>query len=312
MKNNKCRDPIGHVNEIYKHLGMDGLKSLLYLMNKIKEELLIPSKLDLSNISTIYKGKGSRQDVINLRGIFKLPILRNILDRLVYMDEQDTIGTAMGQFQVGNQRGRNIRDHTLVVHAVIHEAQETKEEIDIQFTDIKQCFDSIWLDEATNDLFDSGVRSSNLNLIHEGNKRTRMCVETHFGKSERVELNNVVMQGSVLGGTICSNQISKLSSKMYEEGEVYMYKNKVPIPPLAMVDDIAAINHCNSTEGLACNVNTDSFIQRKKMECQVGEGKCQYVHCGTNTCRSVYTVDNKPISQAIMYKYLWTLWDQNW
>ena len=304
LKTNKCRDPLGHVNELYKHLGVDGLQSLLYLMNKIKERLLIPSKLDLSNVSTIYKGKGSRQDVINLRGIFKLPILRNLLDSLVYMDEQDTISTSMGQFQVGNQRGRNIRDHTLIVHAVIQEAQETNEEIDIQFTDIKQCFDSVWLDEATNDLFNSGVRSRNLNLIYEGNKKTRMCVETHFGRSERVELNNMVMQGSVLGGTICSNQIAKLSNKMYEEGVVYMYKNKVPIPPLAMVDDIAAVNRCNSTEGLESNVKTDSFILRKKMECQVGEGKCQYVHCGADKCRSAYKVDNETISQATMYKYL--------
>ena len=195
----------------------------MYMMNKIKEKLLIPSKLDLSNISTIYKGKGSRQDVINLRGIFKLPILRNLLDRLVYLDEQDTISKSMGPYQVGNQVGRNIRDHTLVVHAVVHEAQETNEEIDIQFTDIKQCFDSVWLDEATNDLYNSGVKSRNLNLIYAGNKKTRMCVETHFSRSQRVQLNNVVMQGSVLGGIICSNHIAQLSNSMFKEGEVYMY-----------------------------------------------------------------------------------------
>ena len=211
---------------------------------------------------------------------------------------------SMGPYQVGNQVGRNIRDHTLVVHAVVHEAQETNEEIDIQFTDIKQCFDSVWLDEATNDLYNSGVRSRNLNLIYAGNKKTRMCVETHFGRSQRVQLNNVVMQGSVLGGIICSNQIAQLSNSMFKEGEVYMYKNKIPIPPLAMVDDIAAISRCNSIEALACNVKTDTFIQRKKMECQVGEGKCQWVHCGSNSCKSVYKVDEKEISQAMMYKYL--------
>ena len=274
LKNNKCKDPHGHINELYKYMGSDGILSLLDMMNLIKEELLIPEQLNLSNVSTIYKGKGSKQNVVNLRGIFKLPIVRNILDRLVIFDEQELIGRSMGQFQVGNQKERNIRDHCLIIHAVVNEAIIEKKNIDILFTDIKQCFDSVWLDEATNDLHDSGIRTRNLNILYEGNRKTRMCVETNFGSSDRVELNRVVMQGSVPGGMITSNQISKICNKLFEEGNVYMYKKQLAIPALAMVDDITEIVECNSTEAIACNVKTDAFIQRKKLESQVGEGKC--------------------------------------
>ena len=105
-----------------------------------------------------------------------------------------------------------------------------------------------------------------------------MCVETSFGRSDRVKLNKVVMQGSVSGGFICSNQIAKICNKLYEEGDVYMYREKIPIPALAMVDDIASVAQCNSITALNCNIKTDTFIQRKKMECQVGDGKCQWVH----------------------------------
>ena len=285
-------------------MGSDGLLSLLDMLNQIKEEILIPTKLNLSNISTIYKGKGSKQNVVNLRGIFKLPIIRNLLDRLIYFDEQEQISASMGQFQVGNQKGRNIRDHTLIVHAVVNEAQEQKKNIDIQFTDIKQCFDSIWLDEATNDLFNSGVISRNLNLLYQGNSITRMCVETNFGQSERVVLNKVVMQGSVPGGVICSNQVAKLCNKLYSEGEVYMFRDKIPIPALAMVDDIAVIAQCNSIEGINRNIKTDTFIQRKKMQSQVGEGKCQWVHIGTGECKSSYVMDKNNITEAEAYKHL--------
>ena len=72
LKTNKCRDPHGHINELYKEMGIDGLLSLLDMLNQIKSKLLIPTKLNLSNVSTIYKGKGSKQEVVNLRGIFKL------------------------------------------------------------------------------------------------------------------------------------------------------------------------------------------------------------------------------------------------
>ena len=181
LKTNKCRDPHGHVNELYKSLGSDGLESLLVLLNRIKEELTIPNSLKLSNITTIYKGKGSKKDVVNLRGIFKLPIIRNILDKLVYLQERDTVNTNMGQFQVGNQSGRAIRDHTFVTHAVVNEARIKGIQLDIQFTDIKQCFDSIWLEDAINDLYLSGVQSRNLNLLFEGNRSTDMCVETGLG-----------------------------------------------------------------------------------------------------------------------------------
>ena len=304
LKNNKCKDPIGHINELYKHLGDDGLQSLLEMLNLIKKMVMIPSKLNLSNVSTIYKGKGSKQIVTNLRGIFKLPIVRNILDRLICFEEQEKIGVKMGPFQVGNQKGRNIRDHTLIVHAVVKDVKDSKSKVDINFTDIKQCFDSIWLDEATNDLFDSGVTSRNLNLLYEGNRKTRMCVETHFGQSDRAELHKVVMQGSVPGGMICSNQLSKLCNNLHKEGDVYMYKGRVPIPPLAMVDDIASIAKCNSTESLKTSIKTDTFIQRKKLEGQTGEGKCQWVHIGGGSCGSSYCVNGKHISKADSYKYL--------
>ena len=132
----------------------------------------------------------------------------------------------MGQFQVGNQKGRNIRDHTLIVHAAIKEAQEEKRNVDVIFTDIKQCFDSIWLDEATNDLYNSGITSRSLNLLYGGNKKTRMCVETNFGQSGRAELQKIVMQGSVTAGLFCSNQLSKLC----KEGTVYMWHSSHPPP----------------------------------------------------------------------------------
>ena len=170
-------------------MGTDGKASLLLLLNQAKKEMLVPCQLDLSDVTVLYKNKGSRQDVTNWRGIFKLPILRNILDRMIYNDECKEVSKNMGHFQVGNQKGRSIRDHTLVVHAVSNEAKMKKFDIDINFYDIKQCFDAVWLKEAINDLYNRGVKNRNLNLLYSGNSKTRMSVETGVGKTGRVELN---------------------------------------------------------------------------------------------------------------------------
>ena len=121
---------------------------MLTLFKRIRIENKIPKFLRKADIVTIYKGKGSKKNVINLRGIFKLPIIRNILDKLIYAQDQEILNTNMGQFQVGNQKGRGIRDHTFITHAVVNEARILGTQLDIQFTDIKQCFDSIWLNLA--------------------------------------------------------------------------------------------------------------------------------------------------------------------
>ena len=72
LKNGKCKDPLGLVNEIFKPptAGTDMIQSLLLMMNKIKYEVKIPEIFRLKNISAIYKNKGSKSDLENDRGIF--------------------------------------------------------------------------------------------------------------------------------------------------------------------------------------------------------------------------------------------------
>lgn len=103
----------------------------------------------------------------------------------------------MDHFQVRSQKGRNIRDHTLVLHAVLHEARCKKLNIDVTCYGIGQCFDALWLHEVINDLYDSGVRNSSLNLLFEGNSKARMSVKTVFGPTERALLENPVIQFQV-------------------------------------------------------------------------------------------------------------------
>ena len=83
-----------------------------------------------------------------------------------------------------------------------------------------------------------------------------------------------------------------------------MYKNKVPVPGLAMVDDIATIAVCGSVDSIMMNVQTDSFVKFNKLECQVAQGKCQWVHIGKVECESEHVVNNQKLEEAKAYKYL--------
>ena len=146
LKKNKSRDPNGWINELFKD-GIAGSKvklSLLHIFNKIKEENHIPEFIRLADVSTIYKGKGSKKELENERGIFVVTILRSILMRLIYSDYYSILDNSMSDSQIGARKGKNIRNHLWIVYGIISDvlSSKNKKPIDIQIFDYKQCFDS--------------------------------------------------------------------------------------------------------------------------------------------------------------------------
>ena len=88
LKTNKSRDALGYLNELFKPevIGDDLKLAILTLMNMIKQKQEYPKCLQLCNISSIFKQKGSRNEFSQYRGIFRVLVLRTILEKLIYND----------------------------------------------------------------------------------------------------------------------------------------------------------------------------------------------------------------------------------
>ena len=146
LKKNKSRDPLGLANELFssKIASTDMKHAVLKLMNQIKTDQVIPEMMTLCNISSIWKRKGSRSTFDNYRGIFRVTILRTILDRLIYNDEYENIDKSLNDSNVGARKGRNVRDNIFVVNAVLNSASKKKEEaVDVQLYDVEKCFNPV-------------------------------------------------------------------------------------------------------------------------------------------------------------------------
>ena len=157
LKKGTSRDPYGYTNELFKNevAGKDLKLATLKLMNKIKDQQTIPKSLQLCNITSIYKSKGPRNKFNSYRGIFRVTVLRNILDRLIYNDLYQTIDSNLSDCNVGNRKGRNIRDNLFVLNAALNSTKKKNEEpLDIAVYDVRKCFDTMWAKEAVNDLYD--------------------------------------------------------------------------------------------------------------------------------------------------------------
>ena len=127
LKKDKSRDPHDHISELFHSdvAGTDMKKAILALINKIKDDLEYPEALEHCNISSIHK-KGKKSVFDNYRGVFRVTVLRNILDRLIYNDVYPDIDSNLSDANVGCRKGRNIRDNLFVVNTITNSVSKGK------------------------------------------------------------------------------------------------------------------------------------------------------------------------------------------
>ena len=230
--------------------------------------------------------------------------MRSILDRLIYNDEYQIIDNNLTDCNVGARKGRNIRDNIFVLNAITNSVRKGGEEdIDIQVYDVETCFDSLWLQDCINDIFEAGLQNDKLPLLYLENLNARVAVKTTKGKSKRINIENIIMQGSVWGGLMCTTSMDKLGKVVYENEElIYRYKGEVAVPSLCMVDDVLAVQKC-SKSALQINSTVNSFMELKKLT--LSDKKCSKIHIGRSKlkCHQL-KVHEKQMKNSDQEKYL--------
>ena len=296
LKKNKTTDPNGIINEILMKecAGEDLEEALEILMVEIKNTFHLPEYMLKENITTIYKNKGSRLNMNNDRGIFLLTSLKKILDRLIYLDKFENIDQNMSCSNIGARKGRNVKNHLLIIYGIINSVINGKEKCNnIQIYDLEKAFDLLWLEDCMNDTFDSldvAHRDDKIALLYQLNKKNLVAVNTPFGVTSRMNIPKIVQQGGTWGPILCSNTVDTIGKKIQNRGlKTYKYRNVVDILPLAMIDDINAISVCG-IESVELNTYINTQIELKKLRFHVpdnnGKSKCHKLHIGkgTNTC----------------------------
>ena len=185
----------------------------------------------------------------------------------------------MSEFQIGGRKGRNVRDHLFVVSGIIQDTLSSVrlKPINVLVADFQLCFDGLSLPLACKDLYDSGVKDDKLSLLYDVSKTNNVAVKTSLGVTG-FELNNNVLQGDVFGNMLASNQIDKFGKQCLEnETHMYIYRNKIPIVPLTMCDDLLVISECGyQTDLVTAYINS----QARFNYLQFGLSKCSKMHIG--------------------------------
>ena len=130
------------------------------------------------------KSKGSKKKLENYRGIFITSILSKILEKLTQLRIKNKITEYSSPFQAGGAPNRSTADNLFLLRGIIDHTIYLNTSMHLTFYDFKQCFDSIWLKELMNCMWDAGVRNGLFYLIYLLNKSTNITVRTPFGQTE--------------------------------------------------------------------------------------------------------------------------------
>ena len=66
----------------------------------------------------------------------------------------DSIEENLAESDIGTRKGRATRDHVFVINSIINETirDKRRKPLDMVFYNIKQCYDSLWMEKTLIDL----------------------------------------------------------------------------------------------------------------------------------------------------------------
>lgn len=126
LKPKISKDPYEMPNELFlfKNAGEALIFAITKLINKMKDQTEFPECLRICNVTNAFKNKGDQTSFDSYRGLFRTPVFRNILDKLLYFDMYETIDESLTDCNVGSRKKRNICDNLFVINAISSKSKQ--------------------------------------------------------------------------------------------------------------------------------------------------------------------------------------------
>jgi len=253
LKKKKAQDQQGWRNEYIIEAGKDLEKSIKAMLNEILKTNLIPEEWNSIKIKSIFKNKGSKNDITNRRGLFITNVLSKSLEKIIIQRNQEVILENISPYQCGGLKNRGITDHLFTLNAAIDFHIYNKKELYLLFADTEKCFDKLWLQDCIIDLIELNFPPAEANLIYSMNKQAKAIIETPFGKTEPITLNEIVRQGTVAGTMLCGVSTDKVN--VIGKTVKTNIGTNVQIESLIFVDDILGIGNKQTISNLGNNLS---------------------------------------------------------
>ena len=195
-----------------------------------------------------------------------------------------------------------IVDHLFTVRALIDEARYYNRDLYMYYGDLEKCFDKLWLRDSIVEVWKAGVPANEVMLIYKMNEEANIVVDTPFGRTEKVKLQEVVRQGTIWGPTLCAVATEKINS--IGEKVSTTYSDSTEIESLTFVDDICGAGSRETVQKTIGNCRT--IEEKKKMTFNETKSNYQIIEFGKKRERKDLEerVKKGLIKKTNKYKYL--------
>ena len=109
LKKGKSKYPNNYIRETFMDgvMGEDVNISILMMMNRMKQQVSIPTKLKHANITILHK-KNIKVDLENWRGVFVCSVLQKILMKMIHERTYTKVDKSMTDSQIGARRNKSV------------------------------------------------------------------------------------------------------------------------------------------------------------------------------------------------------------
>ena len=297
MKTGKAPGPDQITYELLINSGTNLRKNLLNMINHFWMKEAIPTKLQTLYIKSMYKGKGDICELENQRGLFLSSNIIKFYEKMMYnRTYPKTENNGFSQFQSGGRKHHSPTDQVFIIRTLQEYYLYRGKSYFIEFCDLQKAFDKMILKNVMDNLWNADTRGRIWRNIYQINKNTDAIIKTPYGETEKINITEILKQGSVLASTLAALHTDS-STKMKQEelgaryGEIYIHS-------LLFQDDIARIE-TNAEKLNAANRIYEIFQDTNGM--LFHKLKTVYI---SNTQNSHIMLNNKQINQVKSTKYL--------
>ena len=287
-------------NEILKK-GGDSMVRLIYpLVLQFWRTEKVADQWNNGLISSIYKQKGDREDLVNHRGITVSSSVATIPEEII--DKRLNKTMRFSQFQAGGRKGCSTVDHIFIVRGIISYALHTKKRIFLTMFDVEKAYDRADVDDMMHIAWQDGVKGKLWRLTRVLNTNLTANVKTKHGITRKITRESGGKQGGKIIVTLFSRLMDTLTEELDNDLSTGVMINEKKLNDLLYVDDALTL-----AEGKKQQVKTlervDAFATKHKIKW--GASKCKVLEIGKHTNpQKTWKLGDQEIEGADTYKYL--------
>ena len=239
--------------------------ALLKICQSVWQSERLPQSWEKTTLVQLYKGKGKRNNLDNMRHIHMKAEFPKFFGHLVVSAVKGTIVQNMSKFQIATKPGHRAQENLYVLKSVIWLYSMLNIGLVLQNWDLSKFFDKESLFDCLGELYKKGIKGKMYRLLYALNKNTKFSILTPVGVTEEVERGPGVGQGTGEGALISSLNLDSGVREYFSSSDCEVSYGPVQLAPILFKDDVArlALNIRSAQQG---NIRMETMAETKLLD----------------------------------------------